>query len=371
MNSSSERRPRPSGPSRGPKGSGAKRQGSGGGRGRSGAGGGRTSGGPPRKYRSGESPAGEDEPIPGNRQWGGLARKGVLRANHDEAVEREHQRSGGDDADLDEEALAKRAERERRRVERSERQEALRAEARAAVERVQSGQAAAPKRKKRTKPPIERPPLPPRPAHSGDERTALTRLLGAAEARKKLRKLHAASEAFAAERHGEALRLLAPLVEIAPSVPELRELNGLTLYRMGKFVPAARELEAFRELAASTEQNPVLADCYRAQERWSEVDALWNELVEVSPSAAIVNEGRIVMAGALADQGRIDEALRLLEKGWKRPSRPADHHLRRAYALADLYERSGDVPRARALFDWILSKDQGFVDTRSRLRNLR
>ncbi len=77
------------------------------------------------------------------------------------------------------------------------------------------------------------------------------------------------------------------------------------------------------------------------------------------------------MAGALADQGDLRGAVRLLEKGWKRPPRPRDHHLRRAYALADLYEQSGDVPRARALFGWIVTKEPGFVDADRRLANLR
>jgi lipopolysaccharide biosynthesis regulator YciM len=85
----------------------------------------------------------------------------------------------------------------------------------------------------------------------------------------------------------------------------------------------------------------------------------------------LVNEGRIVMAGAVADRGDVDGAVRMLAKGWKRPSAPKEHHLRRAYALADLYERSGDVPRARALFHWIVSKAPDFVDSAQRLRSLR
>jgi hypothetical protein len=41
------------------------------------------------------------------------------------------------------------------------------------------------------------------------------------------------------------------------------------------------------------------------------------------------------------------DAVRELERGWSVPKRARDHHLRRAYALADLYERSGATPRAR------------------------
>jgi len=114
----------------------------------------------------------------------------------------------------------------------------------------------------------------------------------------------------------------------------------------------------------------VLADCYRAQRRWDDVEVLWVELRDASPSAPLVTEGRLVAAGAIADQGRLAEAVSLLEKGWKIPSRPRDHHLRRAYALADLYERSGATPRARELFTWVRGHDGGFADVADRVRSL-
>ena len=44
------------------------------------------------------------------------------------------------------------------------------------------------------------------------------------------------------------------------------------------------------------------------------VAELWADLAWVSPSADVVTEGRIVYAGALADQGRLPEALELLRK---------------------------------------------------------
>ena len=47
-----------------------------------------------------------------------------------------------------------------------------------------------------------------------------------------------------------------------------------------------------------------------------------------------------------------------------------EHHLRRAYALADLYERSGDVPQARALFGQLLRADPEFLDVGDRVANL-
>jgi tetratricopeptide (TPR) repeat protein len=179
-----------------------------------------------------------------------------------------------------------------------------------------------------------------------------------------------AARAFRRDRFADAAKILRPLADEAPTAASVRELYGLALYRQGRWGPAAKELEAFRVLSGSTEQHPVLADCYRALHRWSAVDELWEELRSASPSAALVTEGRIVTAGALADEGRLPAAIGLLEQGWRRPKRPVEHHLRRAYALADLYERAGEVVRARDLFAWVASHDDAATDADRRARSL-
>jgi Tetratricopeptide repeat len=112
-------------------------------------------------------------------------------------------------------------------------------------------------------------------------------------------------------------------------------------------------------------------DCYRAQHRWARVDQLWLDLAEASPSAALVTEGRIVVAGALADQGRLPEAIALLARKAGAVKRPSDHHLRLWYALADLEERAGDHSRARALFARVADHDADFADVPARRANLR
>jgi tetratricopeptide (TPR) repeat protein len=148
-----------------------------------------------------------------------------------------------------------------------------------------------------------------------------------------------------------------------------RELLGLTHYRLGNWREAIRQLESYRELTMySTENHPVLADSYRALKRYEMVNELWNELREASPSAELVNEGRIVTAGALADQGKLSEGIALLVKGWKPPKKPAIHHLDRAYALANLYQEAGEIPRARSLFAWIVKEDADYSDALQRLR---
>lgn len=168
----------------------------------------------------------------------------------------------------------------------------------------------------------------------------------------------------------EALRILRPWREVHPDSADLRELLGLTYYRLGRWALAQKELEAFVALADSTEQHPVLMDVARALGRYKRVDQLWEELRATSPGAELVTEGRIVYAGTLGDQGKLEEAIRVLERAPANPKRILPHHLRLWYALADLYERAGDIQAARALFRKISAQDPSFVDVAERLSAL-
>lgn len=184
-------------------------------------------------------------------------------------------------------------------------------------------------------------------------------------------KLKDASRAFRRDRFEEARKILRPLAEAAPTAESVRELLGLTYYRLGRWKLAVAELESFRNLNGSTEQHPVLADCYRALGRHAKVTELWEELRTASPSAALVAEGRIVYAGSLADQGRLDDAIAVLSASKPPAKHPQDHHLRVTYALADLHERAGDVPKARQLFGIVAGADPELGDVEARLRALR
>ena len=203
-----------------------------------------------------------------------------------------------------------------------------------------------------------------------DPAVALKKLVGEPRSKTLVRRLHEGAKAFEAERFADARTALGPVVKEAPELPEGRELMGLTLYRLGKWKEAIEHLESFRELAGSTEQHPVLADAHRALGNWADVDVLWAELGEASPSAELVVEGRIVVAGAKADQGDLTSAIRLLEQNWKPPKRPMGHHLRRAYALADLYDRAGRAPRARELFSWVAGHAPDLADVQQRVKAL-
>ncbi|MGI9032934.1 MAG: tetratricopeptide repeat protein [Acidimicrobiales bacterium] len=182
------------------------------------------------------------------------------------------------------------------------------------------------------------------------------------------------SEAGIAVEHGrgrEAARLLRPLLAQAPEVAAVRDLTGLAQYQLGHWAEAAAHLEAFVRITSSVDRHPVLADCYRALGRYRRVEELWEELRAASPDAALVTEGRIVAAGALADRGQLGKAIALLERGQVKGRRtPAPHHPRLWYALADLYERAGDGVRARELFARVAAVDPSLADTAERLQAL-
>jgi len=199
-----------------------------------------------------------------------------------------------------------------------------------------------------------------------DVQQELARVAGR-NANRALGTLMAAADAFAHDRERETLRILRPLREQLPDSPSVRELTGLAQYRLGNYAAAAKELAAYADLSDSVDQNPVLMDCYRAQRRWRKVEELWLELAAVSPSAELVAEGRIVYAGALADQGRLPEALNLLRKRAEGVKTPKEHHLRLWYALADLEERAGNLARARELFHQVRRADPAFADVAERL----
>ncbi len=194
--------------------------------------------------------------------------------------------------------------------------------------------------------------------------------VSAATNKKLQERLASAANAFQAERFDEADRMLQSITKIAPGVAEVHELQGLTYYRMGKWVKAIAEFEAFGKLTGSVEQHPVWADCCRALKRWNEMDRLWKELGAVSPGPELVEEGRIVQAGSLADRDRLRDAIRFLEKAPSPKKSPSVYHLRRWYVLGDLYERAGDNPKARRIFSQIIKNDPQFGDASERLAAL-
>ncbi|TSA53008.1 MAG: hypothetical protein D4R44_04515 [Actinobacteria bacterium] len=196
-------------------------------------------------------------------------------------------------------------------------------------------------------------------------------IVGERASKRLIEKLALALDAFERGRYQDAKKIIIPISRDCPGVELIHEIAGLSMYRMGQWRDAADHLEQARALTSgSTINNPVLADCYRALMRYEKVDELWKELKDASPDPTIVAEGRIVAASALADQGDIQAAVRLMQQAKQDPAKVREHHLREWYVLADLYDRSGDVVQARLIFQRIAKNDADFTDVRDRLETL-
>lgn len=181
-----------------------------------------------------------------------------------------------------------------------------------------------------------------------------------------------AAEAYDRNRYEEAARLANRLAEAVPEVPAVRELAGLASYRASLFGPASTHLEAYRTLAQDPDYLPLEMDAARARGRRTRVEALFEELRGASPDPDTLAEGRIVLAASMADRARLKEAIELLESsGAAKPRRnPGERHLRQWYLLGDLYDKSGDVPRARGFFEMVASVDPTAYDVPERLAEL-
>ena len=197
-----------------------------------------------------------------------------------------------------------------------------------------------------------------------------TKDLSKVERERLARNIATAGDHFLAERFGEVERITKQLLKKHPAIAEIHELHGLTLYRLGKWSDALERLEHFTRLTGDVDQFPVMADCHRALGEIESVRRLWNELRLAGPEPSILTEGRIVMAGALADTGDVPAGIRLLEKGPIKTKRARDYHVRLWYALADLYERGGDHQKARRGFERIQPVEPGYADGSDRLESL-
>jgi tetratricopeptide (TPR) repeat protein len=196
--------------------------------------------------------------------------------------------------------------------------------------------------------------------------------VGPAKAVQLVERLAAAAAAYDRDRYLDALRMARSVVNQVPESGAARELYGLTCYRLGRWRAAIVNLKEAAELTGEQDQLPVLMDCYRALGRRGKVRQLWTELRKSAVSADVLVEGRIVLAGSMADTGDLDGAIAVLvEGGAARALRnPAERHLRQWYALGDLYERGGDIARAREMFGRVASADPELGDVMDRLDSL-
>ena len=194
---------------------------------------------------------------------------------------------------------------------------------------------------------------------------------GSTGSAKYLRRYEVALQAFEEHRYTEARIILTPLARECSDVGAVRELHALCLYREESWHKAIIEFEAVIEMDSTNIFNhAVLADCHRAVGEHDRVDELWTALRAASPNPELLAEGRIVYAGSLAERGHIEDAILVMTKVAAAPKKVREYHMREWYVLANLLDKSGDVVKARKVFEQIAAVDVAFADVAERLSTL-
>lgn len=225
------------------------------------------------------------------------------------------------------------------------------------VERARSGAPARRERSAPRQPTVERPELP------TDHRLELPpsvrkeierRVAPRGRARDVLTCLDLGTAASERGDDQEGLRFLRWAKEQAPRVALVREALGIALYRAGEFRSALTELQAYRRLAGTTDQNHLIADCLRAVGGApDEIVAVASELVEDERAEEARRiEAAIVAAAVLAESGRTGRARAVLGDAAGLVDRAGpEAAARRLWVAAELAEQDGDRGSALQLLE--------------------
>jgi tetratricopeptide (TPR) repeat protein len=179
--------------------------------------------------------------------------------------------------------------------------------------------------------------------------------------------INEAIEAYQAGNYEDAATLAERAKNEAPRSGRIRELLGLSYYRSGRWHDALRELLTYRRLTGRKDQNHLIADCYRADERIDKALHTINEVSQNEVPLEIWSELLIVAASTIAESGDISRALAQLARTDLKPRKVEPYHLRLWYVRADLLEKAGRSAEARREWETIAAEDPTFFDVADRL----
>lgn len=168
-----------------------------------------------------------------------------------------------------------------------------------------------------------------------------------------------AADQFADARYPAAYARLVKAKGLASSSPTIRELLGLTAYRMGKWEEALRELRAFRRIEGDTTHLAVEMDCLRALGRQRDVPKVWEIFRERGASKGAEVELRVVYGAHLLDEGDAAAAWKVTNPG-RIAADAHENDLRQWYVASRAALALGDAGTARRLLDAIETRDLGF-----------
>lgn len=171
--------------------------------------------------------------------------------------------------------------------------------------------------------------------------------------------LAAAAEAFSDGQYHVAVRKAEHAKDLASRDMTVREILGVSAYRVGDWQKALRELRTYRRLSGETTHMPIEMDVLRALNRPEDVTAVWEDFRKLGGGPAVKKEARVVYASHLIDIGDLDGAADLVGSPRKTPD-PWPEDLRLWYVAARISALQGDKAKARRLADDIMLADPSF-----------
>jgi tetratricopeptide (TPR) repeat protein len=161
--------------------------------------------------------------------------------------------------------------------------------------------------------------------------------------------LQSAARSFAAGRLGKALRDAEEAKELSPRDATIRELIGLSSYRLGRWEQSLRELKTFRRLTGDSTHMPVEMDVQRALDRPKDVETTWEAFKRIGGTKETRDEAKVVYGSFLLDRGEDRKAWQVT--GPKRIEGDApESEIRVWYVAAKAAHRLGDTETARKLY---------------------
>lgn len=151
----------------------------------------------------------------------------------------------------------------------------------------------------------------------------------------------------------------------------VREVLALAYYGKERYREALSEMQAYRRMTDRQDQNHIIADCYRALGKPEKAVPLAEE--EIRGRGVPIEakaEAAVVGAAALADMGKVDQAVAMLRRFTARGETGTDHDLRLWYVLGDTLERAGRRSEAAEEFRRIVRHDPAAFDAAERLAAL-
>lgn len=118
-------------------------------------------------------------------------------------------------------------------------------------------------------------------------------------------------------------------------IAAIREAVGIAAYRCGDWAQALSELRAARRMGAKSELLPLIADCERGVGRPERAIELARTPEAEALTGDEADELRIVVAGARADLGQLEQSLAVLASPPLDPKRSGQTAARLFYAYAE------------------------------------